>query len=161
VRVRNVHRRAVDDVEAVGALLDDLGSIDDQLWPRDRWPAMRLDRPLEVGALGGHGPIRYRVELYEPKRRFRFRFERPRGFDGFHEFCLVEDDPPVLEHLLEAELTGLARLSWPLVYRPLHNDLIEDALANAASGPASRTWSPATRLLRWTLERVGRTRRRP
>jgi hypothetical protein len=117
-RVRNVHRRAVDDVDAVGTLLDGLGSAHDRLWPRDRWPAMRLDRPLQVGARGGHGPISYRVELYEPKRRVRFRFERPAGFDGFHEFCLVEGDPSVLEHLLEAHMTGAARFSWPLVFRP-------------------------------------------
>jgi hypothetical protein len=159
VRVRNVHRRAVDDVAAVGELLDGLGSVGDRLWPRDRWPAMRLDRPLEVGARGGHGPIGYRVELYEPKRRVRFRFERPRGFDGFHEFSLVEGDPPTLEHVLQAEMTGAARLSWPLLFRPLHNDLIEDALANAASGPGPRDWSPTTRVLRWTLERVRQTRR--
>lgn len=158
MRVRNVHRRVVGDMEAVGALLDRLGSVDDRLWPKDRWPALRLDRPLEVGARGGHGPIRYRVERYEPNRRVRFRFERPRGFDGFHEFCLVEGDPPVLEHRLEAQMTGAARLSWPLVFRPLHDDLIEDALANAASAPGSRSWSPATRLLRWTLKRVRRTR---
>jgi hypothetical protein len=159
VRVRNVHRRAVDDVDAVGALLDGLGSDDDRLWPRDRWPAMRLDRPLQAGARGGHGPIRYRVELYEPKRRVRFRFERPRGFDGFHEFCLVERDPPALEHLLEAHMTGAARLSWPLVFRPLHDDLIEDALTNAAPGPDAHTWSPATRVLRWMLTPVQPTRR--
>jgi hypothetical protein len=160
VRVRNVHRRAVDDVEAVGVLLDDLGSVDDELWPRDRWPAMRFDRPLEVGAQGGHGPVRYRVESYEPTRSVRFRFERARGFDGFHEFSLVEGDPPILEYVLEAKMTGTARLSWPLIFRPLHNDLIEDALANASSAPAARSWSRTTRVLRWTLARVRRPRRR-
>jgi hypothetical protein len=159
VRVRNVHQRAVDDVDAVGALLDGLGSVDDRLWPKDRWPAMRLDRPLQVGARGGHGPIRYRVEVFEPARRVRFRFERPRGFDGCHEFCLVEAEQPVLEHLLEAEMTGTARLSWPLFFRPLHNDLIEDALANAAPEPGPRRWSPATRSLRWMLRHLRHVRR--
>lgn len=159
MRIRNLHRCAVDDMEAVGALLGGLGSVDDRLWPKDRWPAMRLDRPLAAGARGGHGPIRYQVELYEPHRGVRFRFEQPRGFDGFHECCLIEGDPPVLEHRLDANMTGAARLSWPLFFRPLHNDLIEDALANAASTLGPRTWSPATRLLRRTLERVRWTRR--
>lgn len=106
MRIRNVHRRAVDEIDAVGALLDGLGSVDDRLWPKDRWPAMRLDRPLNVGARGGHGPIRYQVERYEHNRRIRFRVEQPPGFDGFHEFCLIEGDPPVLEHRLEAQMTG-------------------------------------------------------
>jgi hypothetical protein len=75
VRVRNVQLLAVDDLDAVGALLGRLGSVDDRLWPKDRWPAMRLDRPLQVGARSGHGLIRYRVELFEPARRVRFRFE--------------------------------------------------------------------------------------
>jgi hypothetical protein len=30
---------------------------------------MLPDRPLQVGARGGHGPIRYRVELFKPSRR--------------------------------------------------------------------------------------------
>lgn len=29
-------------------------------------------------------------------------------------------------------MTGLARLSWPLVFRPLHDALIENVLDNAA-----------------------------
>ena len=39
-----------------GRLLDGLSAADDRLWPKDRWPAMRFDRPLKVGARGGHGP---------------------------------------------------------------------------------------------------------
>ncbi len=133
MHVRNVHQRSMGSPEHVGALLDALGSDTDRLWPSDRWPRLRLDGPLDVGARGGHGPIRYTVELYEPSRRVRFRFERPRGFAGFHEFHVAADDEQatLLVHVLEAHMSGSGLLSWPLVFRPLHNALIEDALDNA------------------------------
>lgn len=165
--VRNVHRREVDPVR-VGPMIDSLSSEDDRLWPRRHWPAMQLDRPLQVGAIGGHGPIHYWVELYEPGRRVRFRFIRPRGFHGFHELHLVEGGDPELVHVLEMRLSGTARLTWPLVFRPLHDDLIEDALAGAAGQPpgADRpsAWSRQTRLLRRLLvrgRRAGRADVRP
>jgi len=81
MRVLNIHERALDaTAEKVGLLIDGLGSANDLLWPVDRWPAMRLDRPLGVGAVGGHGPIRYCVESYSPGRSVQFRFIEPRGF---------------------------------------------------------------------------------
>ena len=149
MRVRNVHRRTIGSPERLGALLDALASEEDRLWPGDRWPRLRLDGRLRVGARGGHGPVRYQVELYEPSRRVRFRFERPRGFDGVHEFCVVVDGqgPAQLVHVLEARMTGAARLSWPLVFRPLHNALIEDALDNAERHGTGQLQRPA----RWSI----------
>lgn len=131
--VRNVHRRTIGSPEKLGALLATLASDADQLWPADRWPSLRLDGPLAVGARGGHGPVRYRVESYEPSQHVRFRFERPRGFDGVHEFVVVVDEEASaqLVHVLKARMSGGARLTWPLVFRPLHDALIEDALAGA------------------------------
>lgn len=171
MHVRNVHRRVVDRVERVTQLLDRLASDDDELWPRDRWPAMALDRPLQVGARGGHGPVRYWVELYEPGRRVRFRFTRPRGFDGFHDLHVVDDnDTAELVHVLDASMHGLARLSWPLLFRPLHDALIEDLLDNAqgrgARGNLRRTdslvgwrrrWIEWCHASRWTRPRSRRT----
>lgn len=126
-----------------------LGSDADQLWPGDRWPRLRLDGPLGVGARGGHGPIRYRVESYEPSQRVRFRFERPRGFDGVHEFSVVVEGtaPAQLVHVLEADMSGLARLSWPLVFRSLHDALIEDALDNAERQVTGQLQRP----VRWSI----------
>jgi hypothetical protein len=158
--VRNVHRRRLDtvqDVHRARELLDGLGTDRDRLWPRDRWPAMRLDRPLQVGARGGHGPVRYWVEHYEPGSRVRFRFERPRGLHGFHEFHVVADPTGTgeLVHVLEARLTGLAHLTWPLSFRPLHDALIEDSLDNARPRADGRTaparWSVHVRALRRAL----------
>ena len=133
MHVRNVHSRAIArPAGEVGALLGTLASSDDRLWPSEQWPPMKLDRPLGPGACGGHGPIRYCVEKFEPGSRIRFRFTGPRGFNGYHEFSVVEAPTgSLLSHTIEMETTGLALLSWPLVIRPLHDALIEDAFTKA------------------------------
>lgn len=163
MRVENVHERLLPaSPERAGALLERLASDDDPLWPRDRWPRMRLDRGLAVGSRGGHGPIRYAVEAHETGRLVRFRFEGPRGFDGTHTLDVrpAGSGTPdgvwcVLRHAIEMRTRGSARLSWPLVFRPLHDALIEDALDNAERAvgamPAPRAWSRRVRLLRRLL----------
>ncbi len=156
--VRNIHERLlhVSAAEA-GALVDGLGSSRDPLWPRQRWPAMRFDRPLAVGAVGGHGPIRYVVEAYKPGRLVRFRFTRPAGFRGTHAFLVTPEGAAGarLRHELLMRTEGLARLTWPLVFRPLHDALVEDVLDRAAlatgQAPAARPWSPWVRFLRLLL----------
>lgn len=123
---------------------------------------MRFDRPLTTGATGGHGPIRYDVVDYQPARRVRFAFTRPSGLRGYHEWVAR----PVaagyeLRHSLVADTTGWPVLSWPLIWRPLHDALIEDALDKAASGlgcgGGRSSWSAYVRMLR----RAARRRRRP
>jgi hypothetical protein len=58
MQVLNVHERVLPvDAAAVGALMDTVASDDDALWPKTSWPRVRFDRPLGVGAVGGHGPI--------------------------------------------------------------------------------------------------------
>jgi len=153
--MRNVHEREIPaPAEAVGRLLDGLGTHPDPLWPEGPWPAMRFDRPLEVGALGGHGPIRYRVERYEPRRRVLFRFTGPPGLQGTHEFSVAEaPGGSFLRHAIEGRTSGAMRLSWPLVFRPLHDALIEDALDKAEStltgiAVPGRPWSLRVRMLR-------------
>jgi hypothetical protein len=157
MRIRNVHHRELAAPAAeVGALVDSLASPDDRLWPSN-WPRMRFDRPLGPGAAGGHGPIRYVVEEHVPGESVRFRFTGPKGFDGFHRFD-VSSGPgssTVLRHTLRMTTHGAAVLSWPLVFRPLHDALIEDALTTAEESlglPATRrSWSTRVRLLRWLL----------
>jgi hypothetical protein len=158
MNVVNVHERELPVPPAtVGALLDGLASPTNVLWPRQTWPPMKFDRPLGAGARGGHGPIRYVVERHEPGRNVVFRFTGPRGFDGWHglEVAIAAGGATVLRHRLEMTTRGPARLSWPLVFRPLHDALVEDALAcaQAALGlpPEVRPWSTWVRFLRWAF----------
>ncbi len=65
--VYNVHERLLfAQAGEVGALLDTLAGGADALWPRSTWPPVEFDRPLAVGAVGGHGPVRYTVAAYVP-----------------------------------------------------------------------------------------------
>jgi hypothetical protein len=136
MRILNVHDRTFavgpDDL---GPLLNDLASDRERLWPRRDWPPLRLANGLRVGSVGGHGPIRYVVERFDPGRRVVFRFTRPKGWSGTHEFVVQPDagGGASLRHLLQVEATGWGLIVWAVVFRPLHDALIEDALARAAA----------------------------
>jgi hypothetical protein len=102
---------------------------------------MRFDRGLQVGATGGHGPIRYMVDRYEPGSSVAFRFTVPKG-------CMVSTasrfpshvDGYRLRHVVEGHRTGPRRLLWPALYRPLHDALIEgllDRAEHALTGPSA------------------------
>ncbi len=165
MKVCNIHQRELAaNAARVGQLIDTLASPHDRLWPRDRWPQMKFDRPLGVGAVGGHGPVRYRIERYRPGKSIRFRFQQPAGFDGCHGYEVIEltSGATLLRHTLQMRAAGPALLSWPIVFRPLHDALMEDSLsrAEAAVGitPNSRRWSLWVRLLRRVLT-AGRSRR--
>jgi hypothetical protein len=125
---------------------------------------MHFDSDLAVGAIGGHGPIRYFVEEYDPGRKVVFRFTGPSGFIGTHGFELETASPATVtvRHVLEMRPRGAAHLTWPFVFRPLHDALLEDALdcaetyvtGTAPSIPAQ--WSWYVRFLRGLL--AGRRR---
>lgn len=158
MKVLNVHEREFQATpEQVGELVDSLASAKDALWPRHSWPPMDFNRPLGVGATGGHGPIRYSVEEYTRGQTVKFRFAAPKGFDGFHCFEVVA--PPGqtvrLRHTIEMNTRGLAVLLWPLVIRPLHDALIEDAFATADASlglpPRMKRWPLRVRALRWMM----------
>ncbi len=167
--VRNIHERIVYlPLERVGLLIDSLASPEDLLWPGDLWPHMAFDRSLTIGATGGHGPVRYQIEDYRPGRSIRFRFLCPSGFDGFHGFDVTENSSvsTVLRHTLEMNTRGLAAISWPVVFQPLHDALIEDSLARAEASlgidPTVEKWSVWVRLLRWVLSGgKARSQRKP
>lgn len=153
--VLNIHEREYPvDVSLLGELIDGLSSRADRLWPAHRWPAMRLDGPLGPGAKGGHGPIRYTVETFEPGRSVRFRFTGPLGLVGWHGFDAEPAGPgrSRLRHTVEADLRGGMRLTWPLALRWLHDAAVEDALdcAGRALGQdlPERRLSAPVRLLR-------------
>ncbi|MVU83365.1 SRPBCC family protein [Nocardia sp. ET3-3] len=157
--VRNVHSRVIAaDAGSVGLLLDTLATDDDQLWPVDRWPAMRFDRPLDVGADGGHGRIRYTCVKYVPGQEVRFRFHSPRGFDGTHGFIVeaVDATHTRLAHELIMTTHGWDRLAWPLVWRWLHDALLEDSLdlAETALVPGTPPRSHHSAYVRYLRGRV-------
>lgn len=161
MRLRNVHERFLPvPAASAGRLLDGLGGRPDPLWPTEDWPPMRLDRSLRVGADGGHGPIRYRVEEYEPGSRVRFGFTGPPGLAGFHEFVVAEvPGGCVLRHAIKGQTAGAMLLAWPVFYRPLHDALIEDSLDKAertltGAGARPRTKSRWVRLLRRAGRRI-------
>jgi hypothetical protein len=165
MQVLNIHERKFQATsERVGSLLDSLSSPTDALWPKQSWPAMKFDRPLAVGAVGGHGPIQYSVESYTPGRSIVFRFLGPKGFDGCHRFEIIAatDQPCVLRHTIEMQTHGLASLKWLIIIRPLHDALLEDSLdtAQASLGlvPEIHQWSLRVRFLRWLLSK-GQTRK--
>lgn len=158
MRVHNLHVRRLNATEdQVGTLIDSLAGPEDRLWPRRHWPAMRFDRPLAVGAVGGHGPVRYTVEGYHPGRWVRFRFTAPLGFDGWHEYSVrALDEGAELHHLLSIQARTPAWLTWPLLWGPLHDAVLEDSLdkaERALHGSVARPaqWSPYVRLLRRAL----------
>ncbi len=115
---------------------------------------MRLNKPLGLGATGGHGPLRYSVIEYEPGKKFTFQFLSPRGFVGKHWFEILRHgtNGTTLRHTIDMSLSGSALLSWPIAIRPLHDALVEDALTNAqvvlGESPTPASWSLWVRLLR-------------
>ncbi len=152
MKILNVHERKLPaPANTVGSLIDGLAGENDRLWPHDRWPAMRFDRPLEPGATGGHGPVRYRVETYTPGKRIVFLFDPgrglTRGFTGVHSFE-VEDhgQTSVLKHVIDAECTLPAWLRWQILVRPLHDALLEDGLDGAVQVLGGSVEEPA----RWS-----------
>lgn len=154
--MRNFHARRIPrPAAAAGVLLDQLASPDDALWPAGAWPALRLDRGLQVGSAGGHGPIRYHVSAYEPGRRVELTFGPTMGVVGTHTFRVDDDGDRgcVVSHEMVVRLRGRTRLTWPLAIRWLHDACIEDLLDNAEEAltgalPRPARWSPWVRFLR-------------
>lgn len=149
MRVLNVHERELPaPASTVGSLIDGLAGDNDRLWPHDRWPPMRFDRPLSTRAAGGHGPVRYRVDAYTHGQRIVFRFDPERGltrgFQGVHFFEIKDNgQTSVLKHVIDAKCSFPAWLRWMLIVRPLHDALLEDALDKAVRTVDGRVEHPA------------------
>jgi hypothetical protein len=138
------------------AALDDLVV----LWPTPPWPALRLDRGLEVGSRGGHGPIRYAVSVRE-RDRIRFDFDPRIGLAGYHELhvepagegrCRIVDT-------LAGRARGRMRLLWPVMFRWLHEDLMHDLFDRVELHLTGRTAAGKARhriVARAVIDRVAR-----
>ena len=119
-RIHNVHAREIAaPVDVVGEILDTFGSPDDRVWANEIWVAepVVFDRPLGVGAVGGHGQIRYSVIEYEPGRRIVFEFSPGGGLSGTHRFELepLGLDRCRLTHVLETETPRWMRCLVPIL----------------------------------------------
>lgn len=147
--LQNVHEREIDaPVERLAPLLDRLGGPDDELWPAPAWWPMSFDRPLGVGADGGHGGVRYRVSEHDRGRRVRFELHPGTGLDGYHELSVEAVGPARtrVRHLLVCRLRGVMRLVGPALLVPLHDAVLEDLLDNAERAATGTVTSPA----RWS-----------
>jgi len=158
LQVLNIHKRIIDQPKTkVAELLSTLSTANDALMPTDKWPAMKLDQGLNVGSKGGHGPIRYTVGKYVPGELIKFNFNGPKGFDGWHQFEIVElnDNRTELVHTIDMNTSGTGTLSWTFAIRWLHDALMEDAfdkVENQFNNQRKVTeWSPWVKFLRTLL----------
>ena len=129
MNVLNIHKRTIHQpLEAVAELLKTLATKNDKVWPKHYWPAMRFKEGLKVGSLGGHGSIRYTVEVYT-ETSVTFKFFKPKGFLGHHEFELAKINATQtrVRHRIDKLTKGIDTLKWFFVIRWLHDALIEDA----------------------------------
>jgi hypothetical protein len=161
--IRNVHERVVAMSPAQAwSLVERVAEPDGVLWPVDHWPPMRFDRPLAVGAIGGHGPIRYSCSAISPGSSVSFAFDPSLGVAGTHTL-IVSPGPRAGICVLRHELVGRPGVGmavrWALVTRWLHDALIEELLDRAeiaAGHPPARPvrWSPWVRLIRKVMARA-------
>ncbi len=159
MKVINIHHRTLSQPKAeVLELFQTLSSKNDRMLATDKWPPMRLDQGLAVGSKGGHGPIRYTVQAYNPEEFIEFRFSKPKGFHGTHKFEItaLANNSTELKHTIEMEITGMALISWPLAIRCLHDAFIEDAfdkVENQFNAVQKHSpWSIWVWVLRWMLK---------
>ena len=93
-----------------------------------------------------------------PERSHHIPLHRPSGFLGTHTFSVTPGvGGTVLSHTLSMQALGRGALSWALVFRPLHDALLEDALTKAEQSLTGRgtpiAWSVYVRILRFFLRR--------
>lgn len=130
MRVINIHKRIINQPkEKVSELLRTLSTENDKIIPTDKWSAMKLNEGLKEGSKGGHGPIRYTVQKYNPDELIQFEFTKPKGFNGIHRFEIteLENDKTELKHTIEMNTTGTGILTWSIAIRWLHDAFMEDA----------------------------------
>ncbi|BDS14730.1 SRPBCC family protein [Aureispira anguillae] len=158
MKVLNIHKRIIQQpIAPIAALLKTLASPNDQIWPTEQWPRMKLNNGLNVDSTGGHGPIHYRVQTYLPNQLVEFKFIAPKAFKGTHKFELIELAPnqTIIQHSLDMKVTGIGILTWSIGIRWLHDALIEDAFDKVENQfletPKKTSWNLWVRLLRKAL----------
>lgn len=164
MRILNIHQRTLNQPKSkVTELLKTLSTKNDRIWPKEKWPEMKFKNGIQVGAKGGHGPIRYSVEKYNPNEIIQFRFSKPNGFNGIHKFEIKELDKEKTEikHTIDMNTTGKGTLIWTFAIRSLHNALIEDGFDklenNFSENQKSTPWNMWVKFLR---KQIAKQRRR-
>lgn len=158
MKVLNIHERTVaQPIGDVRKLFSSLATKNDLIWPAEKWPAMRFRDGLRVDSTGGHGPIRYTVEQYDPNGLVQFKFTAPKGFNGRHKFEITEMGVNMthLRHTIEMETSGMGTIAWLFGIRWLHDALIEDAFDKVENHfihpPKATPWGFWVRILRRVL----------
>jgi len=129
MKVINIHSRILNcSIKELTGLLETLATKNDKIWPKEKWPEMKFKSGIKVGSKGGHGPIRYSVEKYNPKELIQFKFYKPYGFIGIHKFEITElnKNKAEIKHTIDMNVKGKGILIWTFVIHSLHNALIED-----------------------------------
>lgn len=131
MNVVNIHSRIINQpIDKVSGLLETLSTVDDKIWPKDKWPPMRFNNGLKVGERGGHGIIRYSVEAYELGELVIFKFLKPKKFNGIHKFEIKEINAheTKVKHSIIMKTEGFsATFKWLFIIKWLHDALIENA----------------------------------
>lgn len=158
MHVLNVHKRKYDlPKKEIAKMLKTLASTNDQVWPKEKWPKMKLQKGLSEGSKGGHGPIGYYVQSIT-EDEVVFKFTKPKGFNGVHKFNLTEisETSSELKHTIDIHIKGKALLLWHFGIRSLHDALIEDGMDkihNKIMGQSKTTkWSLWVKVLRSILK---------
>lgn len=161
MEVLNIHTRVIhSSKEKIKELFASLATENDLMLATEKWSPMVLDKGLQVGSKGGHGPIGYSVKKHVPGELVEFQFSKPKGFVGVHRFEISSLGPNLteLKHVIEMKIVGSARLSWPLAIRWLHDAYIEDAfdkVENHFSKKKKRTeWNFWVKILRKLLKPI-------
>lgn len=129
MKVINIHKRVINQPKKeLARLLATLATDNDRMLATDKWPPMKLNKGLQVGSRGGHGPIRYIVLDYQAEKSITFQFDM-KGFNGFHRFELRElgQYQTEISHVIEMTTSNLATVKWALAIRWLHDAFVEDA----------------------------------
>ncbi|MCK6541208.1 hypothetical protein L6Q79_00840 [bacterium] len=158
MKVINIHTREIGQPKAdIAKLLNTLATENDMMLATDKWSPMKLDKGLQVGSKGGHGPIKYVVTEYQPEKSITFQFNLI-GFNGYHRFDINEVEPNKTEltHIIDMTTTGSATLKWVLAIRWLHDAYIEDAFDKIENqftkDKKSSEWNWWVKILRKTMK---------
>ena len=159
MKVINIHKRVIEQPKSeLARLFNTLTTDNDMMIATDKWSPIKMDKGLQVGSKGGHGPIKYFVTEYKPENSVKFQFDL-KGFNGFHQFELIEcgTDKTELIHIIDMTTSGWAIIKWAWGIRWLHDAYVEDSFDKVENhftkDKKSSEWSLWVRILRRLIKR--------